>query len=177
MSTGMGMNRWVKLAAFWVAFLLLNFGYRFLPFFPFNLFMGVSEAIFEHAKIAFYSYLLVSVIEYAIYAKKTFNRQSFIFSRLLVNVITPWFMMLIWYIAPAVYGKPMPSVPLEIIYANVAVFLLALCLVILERAAEAMHFTNASKIVILALVVILIMEFSIFTYQMPWTDVFEIPNF
>lgn len=177
MSTGMGMNRWVKLVAFWVAFLLLNFGYRFLPFFPFNLFMGVSEAIFEHAKIAFYSYLLVSGIEYAIYRKKITNKSNFVFSRLLVNIITPWLMMAIWYIAPAVYGKPMPSVPLEIIYANVSVFLLALCLVILERGVEEAHFAKEQKVVILALVAVLVLEFAIFTYQMPWTDVFEIPNF
>lgn len=177
MNTGMGMNRWVKLAAFWVVFLLLNFGYRFLPFFPFSLFMGVSEAIFEHAKIAFYSYLLVSAIEYAIYAKKIANRQGFIFSRLLVNIITPWLMMAIWYIAPAIYGKPMPSVPLEIIYANAAVFLLALCLVILERGLEEARYAKAQKVVILALMVVLILEFAIFTYQMPWTDVFEVPDF
>ncbi len=65
-----GLKTAVKVAAFWFGFLILHFLYDWLPILPVALFSGVSEAVFQHAKIAFYVYLLVSLIEILIFCQK-----------------------------------------------------------------------------------------------------------
>ena len=175
MNGQVGLKAAVKVAVFWFGFLMLHFLYDWLPILPVALFSGVSEAVFQHAKIAFYVYLLVSLVETLIFAKKTSNKQRFILPRLLAALIVPWLMILIWYLAPAIYGKPMPSEALEIVYANLAVAALGFCAVTLEGAFSQIEFKRGQVVVILVLLVISILHFTVFTFTMPWADIFTPP--
>lgn len=51
-------------------------------------------------------------------------------------------MFTIYYIAPAFYGKPMPSIPLEIIYANVVLLIIGVILAFFEKDLEKISFTR-----------------------------------
>lgn len=170
-----GFKPVIKVIAFWFGFLILHYLYEWIPFSPFALISGVSEAVFQHAKITFYTYLLVSLVEYLIYVKKVTNRKDYIFSRLLISLLVPWLMMLFWYIGPAMYGKPMPSIPLEIIYANLALLATAFSSVTLESAFSQIRFTRGQMVVIGLGLIIAITHFSVFTFQTPWADVFAPP--
>ena len=170
-----GKQGWLKVAGFWAGFMVLHYAYDFLPILPFQLLSGVDESVFQHMKICFYAYLLVSAIEYAIRRKKLdISVESFTFSRLLAAILVPWFMFILWYMAPAYYGH-LPSVFVEVLYANIIMVLLGFCTVALEQGFEAIRYTPTLKGVIIALALISISLYTIFTFRLPWTDVFADP--
>ncbi len=170
-----GKHGWLKVAGFWAGFMVLHFAYDFLPILPLRLLSGVDESVFQHMKICFYAYLLVSAIEYAIRRKQlSISGETFTFSRLLAAILTPWFMFILWYMAPAYYGH-IPSVVAEILYANIIMLLLGFCAVALEQGFEEIRYTPTLKGVIIALALISISLYTIFTFRLPWTDVFADP--
>ena len=170
-----GKQGWLKVVGFWAGFMVLHFAYDFAPILPLRLLSGVDESVFQHMKICFYAYLLVSAIEYVIRRKRLIiSREAFAFSRLLAALLVPWLMFILWYMAPAYYGH-IASVFVEILYANIIMLLLGFCAVALEQGFEAIRYTPTLKGVIIALVLISISLYTIFTFRLPWVDVFENP--
>lgn len=82
-------------------------------------------------------------------------------------------MFTIYYIAPAFYGKPMPSIPLEIIYANVVLLIIGVILAFFEKDLEKISFTRFNQIVLLILWGLCLVEMVIFTFHLPWVDFFR----
>jgi len=88
----------------------------------------------------------------------------------------PWVVFLLWYIAPAVYGK-FPTQLGEIIYANIVTILALICAVILEAGFLRIPFSRNMKVVVWALLLVSLMLYMVFTYShLPWADVFVEPN-
>lgn len=170
-----GKRGWIKIAGFWAAFLLLHYAYDWAPILPFRLLSGVDESIFQHMKIGFYAYLLVSILEYLISRKRLpVSSDAFAFSRLLVTVLVPWFMFVLWFMAPAYYGE-LPNDLLEILYANVIMVFLGFCAVAVEQGFETAAYSRTLKGVIVALFLISVSHYTIFTFRLPWCDVFADP--
>jgi hypothetical protein len=161
--------------AFWAVFLGLYFAYKYFPHPLLALFCATTESNFQHFKATFFSFLIVNAVEYAVYRRQIADRQDHWYSRLTATVFAPWVVFLLWYIAPALYGK-MPNIPLEIIYANIITLLVGLFVAILEQGFRQIRYTPGLKFVILALFVVSIGLYLIFTYNLPWADVFVEPD-
>ncbi len=164
-----------KVGGLWLAFLVLHLGYDFLPIAPLGLVAATNESVFQHMKGLFYAYVLVNIIEYVTRRKALDQRVAFIYARLLSTLLLPWVMFILWYMAPAYYGE-LPSIPLEIVYANVMVLLVGASTVMLERGFETMRYSRELKVLIIALFVISISLYTIFTFKLPWADVFAVPE-
>lgn len=161
----------VKIVGFWITFLLLHFAYDWWPAFPLNLFSAVDESLFQHLKIGFFTYLLVNTLEYG---WRRPRRDAWLYSRLWGAILTPWLMFILWYIGPAYYG-PFPAIWQDILYANLVLLLLAACLIMIERQLETLLYPRPFKILTVGLFLILLSLFWIFTFRLPWTDLFVEP--
>jgi hypothetical protein len=163
-----------KVFLFWALFLILHYLYEWFPFAPFKLVSGVSEAPFQHFKIAFYAYLLVSLVELAYFWRKWENHHSAIHTRLLSTMLSPWAIFLFWFFAAAVYGR-LPNIPVEVIYANLALVLTGAVVVALERSLDGVAYTQAARWAIMGLFLASLVLFIAFSEALPWTDVFTEP--
>lgn len=163
-----------KLAGFWVGFLVLHYAYEFIPILPLKLVSGTNESFFQHAKIAFFAYLAASGVEFLIRRRAIENRERFLFARLFVSILVPWFVFLTWYGAAAFYGQ-LPTVFLEILYANLALLAAGTCILVAEGSLEGISYGREFKIVLLVLFFLSIAYYVIFTFRLPWTDFFADP--
>lgn len=164
-----------KALAFWGVFLALYFLYRFFPVFPFSLICGITESNFQHYKAGFFSYLIVSLVEYAWYRKRITDRESFLYSRMAATVFLPWIIFLLWYIAPALIGR-WPNNTYEIVYANLVTFLVGIFTVILESSLEKIPYPRSLKLVLVVLFLVSVLLYVVFTFCLPWADVFIEPD-
>ncbi len=164
----------LKFLGFWVIFLILHYAYDFLPVLPIKIISGINESFFQNIKVGFFAYLIVNLAEYFTHQKDIDNRESFILTRLFSTTILPWFMFIIWFIAPAYYGQ-ISSVTIEIMYANIVLILSGICALAIEQTMEGIHYQALSKVVIITLFFISTSLYIIFTFNLPWVDVFAIP--
>jgi len=164
-----------KVFLFWVVFITLYLLYRFFPVFPFSLICGVTESNFQHFKAGFFSYLIVNLIEYIRFRQTIQNRNSFVYSRMMSTLFLPWIIFLLWYIAPAIIGR-WPNNTYEIVYANVITFSTGFFTVILERGLEEIQYNKSLKAVILTLFCVSLLLYIVFTFRLPWADVFVEPD-
>jgi len=51
-------------------FIILHYAYDFFPNVVFQIFSGINESVFQHMKIAFYSYIILTIIEFFVFKKK-----------------------------------------------------------------------------------------------------------
>jgi len=164
-----------KALAFWVVFLALYGIYRFFPVFPFCLICGITESNFQHYKAGFFSYLIVNLVEYAWNRKWITDRESFLYSRMAATVFLPWIIFLLWYIAPALVGR-WPNNTYEIVYANLITLLVGVFTVILESGLAVIPYTRLLKLVLVTLFLVSILLYVVFTFRLPWADVFLEPD-
>lgn len=160
---------------FYAVFIVMYGVYRFWPVLPLNLICGVNESNFQHYKAGFFAYLIASLIEYAFRRRAIQDRARFGFSRLAAATFLPWFIFVLWYIAPAVYGR-WPHVALEILYANVVTIIAGLFVAVLERELEQITFSRQFRAVLLTLFIVSLGLYLIFTFKLPWADVFVEPQ-
>ncbi|HDN05354.1 MAG TPA: hypothetical protein ENF27_05405 [Chloroflexi bacterium] len=171
----MGKLHYLKLLGFWAGFLILHYAYDFFPILPLKLVSGINESFFQHIKIVFFTYLIVNLVEFLTRRKVLENRESYILTRLFSTTILPWFVFIIWFMAPAYYG-PIGNVAVEILYANIALLLSGFCTLVIEQTMDGIPYHNLSKVVIIALFVISMSLYIIFTFKLPWADVFADPT-
>lgn len=165
---------WVKVLILQAAFLLLHFLYDWLPGPLTAIFSGTNESIYQHMKAAFFAYVLVSLIEYAVFAKRLERRAHFFHVRGLTAVLFP-LLVIPWYYTSAAYFVKIETVFLEILFANAATLLNSISGVLIEQHLEKVVFGRGLKWCSAALFIITLSEFIIFTYRLPWLDVFANP--
>jgi hypothetical protein len=165
---------------FWVGFLILHYAYDFFPILPFRLFSGIDESFFQHAKIGFFAYLVVDLVEYLLRRGRPAGEggieslESFAYSRLFSLTILPWFIFFTWFAAAAFYGR-LPTVFLEILWSNIALLLAGIGVLVVEHSLEGIAYSKGFKVVILALLCLSVLYYIIFTFRPPWTDFFADP--
>jgi len=164
-----------KAIAFWFVFLVLYGLYRFFPVFPLSLISGTTESVFQHFKEGFYAYLIVNLVETILVRKRLQEWSAFLYSRIASTTFLPWLIFLLWYLAPAIVGR-WPNNLFEIIYANLITFLVGLSTVTLERGFEGIPYSRGIKLVLIALFLTSILLYLVFTFRLPWTDVFIEPD-
>jgi len=170
-----GFKPLVKMVLFWSIFMLLYFAYRFFPVFPLSLICSTAESNFQHYKSTFVAFLILNLIEFFVYHRQIVSRKNYALSRLAATTFAPWIVFILWYIAPAVYGK-MPTIPLEILYANIITLLVGYFVATLEQGLAQIHYSKSLTAVILTLFVVSILLYVSFTFRLPWADVFVEPD-
>jgi hypothetical protein len=166
-------HKLLKLLVFWVLFLILHFSYSWFPNPIVAVFSGTNECIMQHAKIGFIAYSIASLIEYLLWKRKQPGRRSSFNARVLTALFFPWVMFIIWYIAPAFYGQPMPTVAAEIIYANIALLAVGGTLAWAETDLEKIVLSPWKERLLWFLWVLSLVEMVIFTFRIPWADFFR----
>lgn len=169
------MNIYLKSLLYLMIFSILHFGYDLTHWAFLTPFCGINESVFQHLKMAFWAYLIASLIEYFIGRKKFIGKNNFWYSRLLSTIMVPWFVILIWYIVPALFGKVSLSM-LEIIWAIFSAYFSGVIAGIIEKNIENNVVTLSFKIVILILIVVSAFLYIFFTYKPPWIDLFINPE-
>ena len=99
-------SHFIRSFIFLCLFEALHYSYDLVPSTFFQIFSGINESFFQHWKIGYYSYIILSIGEYLIFQKRIpdENKEKFIYSHLLSAIILPMIIFIIWYIAPAIYG-------------------------------------------------------------------------
>jgi hypothetical protein len=163
----------IKIIIFWVLFLLLHFSYDWFKNPVIAVISGTNESFMQHAKIGFLAYSLASLAEFLLWGNQLANPRSFIDSRILTSLILPWVMFIVYYIAPAFYGKAMPTIPLEIIYANIVLLVIGVLLALFENNLGNVIFSPHNEMVLWGLWALGFVEMAIFTFRPPWADFFR----
>ena len=165
----------LKVFIFLAWFSILHFLYTEISANPFfQAIAGTDESVFQHLKIGFFAYLFTIGFDYLIVRKKIETKDSFVFSRLLSSILVPWIIFVIWYIVPAFVGQELP-LGYELAWAFFVVILTGVMVSILDENTEKIKFNLAIKIVIGLLIVLAIIIFVWFSFELPWIDVFVLP--
>ncbi len=160
------MNLFIKSLIFLIIFSILHFGYDLTSWSFLKPFCGVDESVFQHLKMAFWAYFFASSIEYFAFKKKG----VFWYSRLLSTTI-----FLIWYLVPAFFGK-LSSSKLELLWAIFSSYASAVMAGVVEKNVERGPINLSFKIVVIALFIISAILYILFTFKLPWIDLFVNPE-
>lgn len=165
-----------KSLIYWAIFMVLYFAYKFAPNPILAVFCGISESNFQHYKATFFTWIILSLVEFGLQRGQVGNRDTYFYSRLGTATLLPWFVFVIWYLGPALYGK-MPTIPLEILYANLVTLVVGGFGVIFERGLAQIHYFKELKFVFWTLFLSSLLLYLIFTFgKQPWADVFVVPH-
>jgi surface polysaccharide O-acyltransferase-like enzyme len=166
------MNPLVKGLLFLLFFVALHYGYELTGWYILTPICGINESVFQHLKMAYWSYLFVSLAEY-LAARRTGKRDGYWYPRLLAAVVVPWIAMLVWYLMPAL-ARRVESFTVHVAWAILATYVTGVTGAFIERGLKESPPLEL-KVLILALSVISVFLYTWFTYNPPYIDVFEIP--
>lgn len=170
------MEQWfLKGMLYWVVFMVLYFLYKFIPLTPLKVICGICESNFQHYKASFFSWIIVSLVEFLWMRRKIQDRQVFLYSRMATATILPWFVFILWYLGVAIFGR-LPSIPLEILYANIITIIVGIFAAIFEQGVSRTTFPRELKTILLILFFSSLVLYMVFTFgELPWADVFIEP--
>jgi len=170
------MSIYLKAFLFLLAFCVFHYGYELTELAFLKPFCGTNESVFQHLKMAFWAYVLLSVLEFALLKRrKDTTARNFMYSRMLSAVLVPWVILLIWYLLPGVIGR-VGSIFIEVLWAVLVTYLSGLFVAQIEKEVEKVEFQVATKVVLVALTVVSAFLFVLFTYRLPWIDLFVDPE-
>ena len=152
----------------------MHYAYKFLPNVIVLIFSPLNEAVFQHMKTGFYTYIILTVIEYFIFKKKITDTTKYLFSRAFSMMLYPWMLFLFFFFTRVVYPWQMHFV-VEIISAQITVYISVLIVGFIEVDIMKLDFGKRLKAILLILIVLLIIEFTVFTFSLPWHDVLANP--
>ena len=159
----------LKIFFFWVLFVFLHYAYDWFGHPALSVISQTRETFLQHAKIGLFAYAIVSGGE--LWLRKLLIGR-YIWSRVLSTLLLPWVMFVLYYTGPAFYGRPMPTIPAEIAYANIVLLAVAAMLALLERSMDLAAFTRPARAATVLLLILAVAEMVIFSYRLPWAPFF-----
>ena len=173
----MNKNLYIYLKGFYflIIFSVFHFAYEIFHSPVLVPICAINESIWQHLKIAFFSYFVLNLMEFVFRRRSIQNKSGFIFSRLLTTIVIPWFILILWYTMAAFYGR-LEILLLEVIFASIVTVLSGTVCATIELNIQDRHFTPNFKAFILIIFVISGSLYVIFTYKLPWIDVFIYPE-
>ena len=159
---------------FLAIFIGMHYLFKFFPNVITQVFSGINESVFQHMKIGFYSYLIISAIEFFVFKKKIADKTKFLFSRVFSMVLYPFLIFVFFLFTRVVYPWQMFSV-VEIIFAQITVYISVLFLGFIEIDIAKLEFGKRLKSMLLIFLVLLIVEFTAFSFYLPWHDILANP--
>ena len=154
--------------------IVLHYIYKFLPNIVFQLFGAIDESVFQHMKIGFYSYIILTVIEYFTFKKKIVDKTRFLFSRIFSTFLIPWVIFMFFFFTRVIYPVQMHFI-VEILSAQTVVYVSALILGFIELDTIKIEVGKRLKVLMVILIIVLIIEFTAFSFYLPWHDVLGNP--
>jgi cell shape-determining protein MreD len=140
-----------------------------------SLFSGLDESVFQHMKIAFYAYIVLTAIEFILFRKKINDIKKFIYSHLLSTMLIPLIVLILFLVGAMIYDSERSKV-VEIIYALTITYLSGLSISIIEQEFKEIEFSKRFKALLFIIIIIMILEFTVFTIRgNPWHDLFANP--
>jgi hypothetical protein len=164
----------VKIVLIHIIFVLLHYLYDWFPNDFTAIFSGINESVYQHMKIGFFSYIVFALIEYAITRKSITKFRQYFFSRLFSATYLPLVMMVIYLFGPLVFGH-VDNIGFEIVFANIALLATSFTTLIVEGQVAKSEPGKVFRFVTIALFVLSFFQFIVFTYNLPWFDIFAIP--
>lgn len=166
---------YLKVILFQLIFLLLHYLYDWVPCNLVALFSGTNESVYQHLKIGFFSYIVLTGVEYLVIRKSISSFVQYINARLFTSVYLMWVMTVCFLISPLVFVK-IHSILGEIIFSNVALLLTSTFGFIAERHVEKAKPDKWMFGVSIFLFLLVLVQFIVFTNRLPWFDLFAIPE-
>jgi hypothetical protein len=163
-----------KALAFGCLFRFVHFWYVWWPNEYTALVSGTGEAVFQHFKIGFWSWLLVCLAEAALVGRRI-GWRGFVASRLLSLSLVSWINFILWF--TVLVGGPLPTGGAEIAIVISMVFVMGLLLWIVEKETEGPRWSPrgiAGLVVVVALTAFVLVAWR-WQDQLPWCDVFAAP--
>jgi len=164
----------VRSGLYLAIFLTLHYLYRWFPIVFISLFSAIYESVYQHMKIAFYTYLILTLIEFILFRNKMTDSKKFIYSHLFSAVLIPFITLVLFLMGAVVYDAERSYV-VEIIYAIIITYLSGFSISIIEQELKDTEFSKRFKVFLLVIIVIMIVEFTVFTFNLPWHDIFANP--
>lgn len=155
-------------------FILLHYTYDWFPNIVVQIFSGTNESPFQHMKIGFYSYIILMLIEFLVFRKKIADNTKYLFSRIISTVILPWIIFIIFFLSRVFYPWEMHFV-VEIITAQLSTYISVLIIGYIELDTIKIEYGTRLKVIFVILMTLLIVEFTAFTFYLPWHDVLTDP--
>jgi len=165
----------LKAFIYLIFFSVLHFGYDLTHLSFLKPFCGTDESIFQHLKMAFWAYLLASLVEYPVYKRQNKKYESFWIPRFFSATVVPWTIFLVWYLAPATGGK-FRLAYMELIWALMVSYFSGLAGGLIERTLEEQRLAFCFKVLVIFLALASVFLYIAFTYQLPWIDMFRAPQ-
>jgi len=125
-------------------------------------------------KGGFYTYIALTVIEYGLTNQVIPSKSRYFYARLFGAAILPLLMLAYFFVGPAVFVK-IESIPLEVLFANLALVATSSSTFLLEGLFEKSELSTGLKWMAILLFMLTVMQFAIFNYRLPWFDVFANP--
>jgi hypothetical protein len=169
------IRRILKILAIWLLFVAFHFGYRFFPGSVFMLLGCPVETVFQHMKMVFFAYILISLAEYMLRRGSIGNMAGFIYARMLMSTLLAYLVYLIWFSVPILFGL-FETLAGEIIYSNIVLGLCITIAVILEGYLEDLSFKPVIKGIILFLFAISLSHYTLLAFKEPPVGNFEVPE-
>ena len=169
------LYRILKILSVWLLFVAFHFGYKFFPGSVFLLLGCPVETIFQHMKMVFFAYLLISVAEYILRRASISNRAGFVYSRLLMSTILAYLVYIIWFTIPVLFGL-FDTAMGEIIYSNIVLGLCITIAVLLEVQLEDINFKPLIRGIIIFLFAVSLFHYTILAFKEPPVCNFEVPE-
>jgi len=165
----------VRSGLYLVLFVLLHYLFHWFPYPFISLFSGIDESVYQHMKIAFYTYLILTGIELILFRNKITEPKKFIYSHLFSIVLIPLITLVLFLMGAVVYDAERSKV-VEIIYALTITYISGLSVSLIEQEFKELEFSKRFKVFLLIIAVIMVIEFTVFTFRgNPWHDVFLNP--
>ncbi|MEX2684737.1 MAG: hypothetical protein Q6373_024405 [Candidatus Sigynarchaeota archaeon] len=166
----------IKSLVFLGFFSFLHFAWELMPVDVVLFFSANDESVFSHTKMAFYSWLFTSIVEFAwlLRGSHVEDKVAFVLSRIFVAVILPWFEVIVWYVVPAIVRAELP-LSLELPWAFAVVYIIGILGGVVERVLQKSKFDTFTMVVILVLFGLSVFFFTAFTWEKPWIDFFYLP--
>jgi len=152
----------------------MHYLFKFFPNVITQVFSGINESVFQHMKVGFYSYLIISVIEFIVFKNKIADKTKFLFSRVFSMVFYPFLIFVFFLFTRVVYPWQMFDI-VEIISAQITVYISVIFLGFIEIDIAKIEFGKRLKRLLLIFLVLLVVEFTAFSFYLPWHDILANP--
>jgi hypothetical protein len=168
-------NFFSRAGIFFIIFLLLHFLYDFVPHPVVGIVSGTSEAVFQHLKMGFYSYLAAGLIESRLIpAYRPVMAVRPLFSLLGTAVMVPWMLFLLYYLLPAFFGE-VENMVFHVIYSVCITYIAGLMAAVLRDEIAHTRLSLNFRTLILILWTATLLIVLVFNNQAPPLDLFELP--
>ena len=117
---------------------------------------------------------LVSLGEFLIFRKKEADPINFGLTRVASTLFYCWTMFILFFTPPAYYGK-YPNDLIEIVSANIVLYATSVFAGIFEFELARIKLSQAFRVAVIILTLIFMSLLVIYSFRLPWFDVFAIP--